>query len=154
VTMGDAHHPAPRRGLSSPTFARPPRSPLLTWRDMQHLVVRASKPAQLEAKDWRINGVGRQGAVGPGREWGAVPAGQVTVTLLCSKPPLWLWAAGCWAAGGPGSHVAAYTAAEEMRHPGCAHPHVREAPPQPSPVHTCHLPGPLLTPVIAQGRES
>nr|XP_021497511.1 proprotein convertase subtilisin/kexin type 4 isoform X3 [Meriones unguiculatus] len=42
-------------------------NPLLTWRDMQHLVVRASRPAQLQAEDWRINGVGRQGAAGPGR---------------------------------------------------------------------------------------
>nr|XP_048316099.1 proprotein convertase subtilisin/kexin type 4 isoform X2 [Myodes glareolus] len=42
-------------------------NPLLTWRDLQHLVVRASRPAQLQAEDWRINGVGRQGAAGPGR---------------------------------------------------------------------------------------
>ncbi|XP_012878148.1 PREDICTED: proprotein convertase subtilisin/kexin type 4 [Dipodomys ordii] len=35
-------------------------NPLLSWRDLQHLVVRASKPAQLQAEDWRVNGVGRQ----------------------------------------------------------------------------------------------
>ncbi|KAM8926761.1 proprotein convertase subtilisin/kexin type 4 isoform 3-T3 [Lycaon pictus] len=35
-------------------------NPFLTWRDMQHLVVRASRPAQLQAEDWRTNGVGRQ----------------------------------------------------------------------------------------------
>ncbi|XP_040846144.1 proprotein convertase subtilisin/kexin type 4 [Ochotona curzoniae] len=35
-------------------------NPFLTWRDMQHLVVRASKPAQLQAEDWTTNGVGRQ----------------------------------------------------------------------------------------------
>uniref|UniRef100_A0A8C2LRN3 Prohormone convertase 3 n=1 Tax=Cricetulus griseus TaxID=10029 RepID=A0A8C2LRN3_CRIGR len=35
-------------------------NPLLTWRDLQHLVVRASRPALLQAEDWRINGVGRQ----------------------------------------------------------------------------------------------
>ncbi|XP_008591576.1 PREDICTED: proprotein convertase subtilisin/kexin type 4 [Galeopterus variegatus] len=35
-------------------------NPFLTWRDMQHLVVRASKPAQLQAEDWSTNGVGRQ----------------------------------------------------------------------------------------------
>ncbi|XP_036614156.1 proprotein convertase subtilisin/kexin type 4 [Trichosurus vulpecula] len=35
-------------------------NPFLTWRDMQHLVVRASKPAQLQAEDWAINGVGRK----------------------------------------------------------------------------------------------
>ncbi|KAM5230562.1 proprotein convertase subtilisin/kexin type 4 isoform 6-T6 [Hipposideros larvatus] len=35
-------------------------NPFLTWRDMQHLVVRASRRAQLQAEDWRTNGVGRQ----------------------------------------------------------------------------------------------
>ncbi|XP_066109494.1 proprotein convertase subtilisin/kexin type 4 [Saccopteryx bilineata] len=35
-------------------------NPFLTWRDMQHLVVRASRQAHLQAKDWRTNGVGRQ----------------------------------------------------------------------------------------------
>ncbi|XP_063476689.1 proprotein convertase subtilisin/kexin type 4 isoform X4 [Symphalangus syndactylus] len=35
-------------------------NPFLTWRDVQHLVVRASKPAHLQAEDWRTNGVGRQ----------------------------------------------------------------------------------------------
>ncbi|XP_076977422.1 proprotein convertase subtilisin/kexin type 4 isoform X3 [Tamandua tetradactyla] len=35
-------------------------NPFLSWRDMQHLVVRASRPAQLQAEDWRVNGVGRQ----------------------------------------------------------------------------------------------
>ncbi|NXG75250.1 FURIN protein, partial [Baryphthengus martii] len=32
----------------------------LTWRDMQHLVVRTSKPAHLNANDWVTNGVGRK----------------------------------------------------------------------------------------------
>uniref|UniRef100_A0A672HPN2 Furin (paired basic amino acid cleaving enzyme) a n=1 Tax=Salarias fasciatus TaxID=181472 RepID=A0A672HPN2_SALFA len=32
----------------------------LTWRDMQHLVVRTSHPAHLLADDWRTNGVGRK----------------------------------------------------------------------------------------------
>ncbi|KAK7913053.1 hypothetical protein WMY93_013264 [Mugilogobius chulae] len=32
----------------------------LTWRDMQHLVVRTSQPAHLLANDWRSNGVGRK----------------------------------------------------------------------------------------------
>ncbi|XP_033615631.1 proprotein convertase subtilisin/kexin type 4 isoform X2 [Fukomys damarensis] len=35
-------------------------NPFLTWRDTQHLVVRASKPAHLQAEDWSTNGVGRQ----------------------------------------------------------------------------------------------
>uniref|UniRef100_A0A8D2JB89 P/Homo B domain-containing protein n=1 Tax=Varanus komodoensis TaxID=61221 RepID=A0A8D2JB89_VARKO len=35
-------------------------NPKLTWRDMQHLVVRASHPAHLQADDWAVNGVGRK----------------------------------------------------------------------------------------------
>ncbi|XP_034973167.2 proprotein convertase subtilisin/kexin type 4 [Zootoca vivipara] len=35
-------------------------NPALTWRDMQHLVVRASRPAHLQADDWAVNGVGRK----------------------------------------------------------------------------------------------
>ncbi|XP_023239624.1 furin-like protease 1 [Centruroides sculpturatus] len=31
----------------------------LTWRDMQHIVVRTANPANLFAKDWAVNGVGR-----------------------------------------------------------------------------------------------
>ncbi|KZS04479.1 Amontillado [Daphnia magna] len=31
----------------------------LTWRDMQHIVVRTAKPANLKADDWQVNGVGR-----------------------------------------------------------------------------------------------
>lgn len=45
---------------------------------MQHLVVRASRPAQLQAEDWRTNGVGRQGEAGlAGGDWGAVPVESV-----------------------------------------------------------------------------
>uniref|UniRef100_A0A8C5E7E4 P/Homo B domain-containing protein n=1 Tax=Gouania willdenowi TaxID=441366 RepID=A0A8C5E7E4_GOUWI len=32
----------------------------LTWRDMQHLVVKTSLPVHLSAGDWRANGVGRR----------------------------------------------------------------------------------------------
>ncbi|OPJ86620.1 proprotein convertase subtilisin/kexin type 4 [Patagioenas fasciata monilis] len=35
-------------------------NPALTWRDMQHLVVRSSQPAHLQAEDWAVNGVGRK----------------------------------------------------------------------------------------------
>uniref|UniRef100_A0A8C9FG88 Proprotein convertase subtilisin/kexin type 4 n=1 Tax=Pavo cristatus TaxID=9049 RepID=A0A8C9FG88_PAVCR len=35
-------------------------NPALTWRDVQHLVVRASRPAHLQAEDWAVNGVGRK----------------------------------------------------------------------------------------------
>lgn len=31
----------------------------LTWRDMQHIVVRTARPENLRAKDWKTNGVGR-----------------------------------------------------------------------------------------------
>nr|CAH0111545.1 unnamed protein product [Daphnia galeata] len=31
----------------------------LTWRDMQHIVVRTARPANLKADDWQVNGVGR-----------------------------------------------------------------------------------------------
>lgn len=34
----------------------------LTWRDMQHIVVRTAKPANLKADDWQVNGVGRNGS--------------------------------------------------------------------------------------------
>lgn len=34
-------------------------NPKLTWRDMQHIVVRTAKPANLRTADWQTNGVGR-----------------------------------------------------------------------------------------------
>eukprot|EP00096_Caligus_rogercresseyi_P008356 TRINITY_DN2704_c0_g1_i1.p1 TRINITY_DN2704_c0_g1~~TRINITY_DN2704_c0_g1_i1.p1 ORF type:complete len:473 (+),score=121.86 TRINITY_DN2704_c0_g1_i1:1144-2562(+) len=34
-------------------------NPNLTWRDVQHLVVRTSRPANLRAPDWRMNAMGR-----------------------------------------------------------------------------------------------
>ncbi|PRD33332.1 UNVERIFIED_CONTAM: Fur1 [Trichonephila clavipes] len=34
-------------------------NPNLTWRDMQHIVVRTAKPENLFARDWATNGVGR-----------------------------------------------------------------------------------------------
>ncbi|NXL07069.1 PCSK4 convertase, partial [Mesembrinibis cayennensis] len=35
-------------------------NPALTWRDLQHLVIRTSKPAHLQAEDWAVNGAGRK----------------------------------------------------------------------------------------------
>ncbi|MBN3302954.1 PCSK4 convertase, partial [Amia calva] len=35
-------------------------NPTLTWRDVQHIVIRASRAAGLNADDWRPNGVGRR----------------------------------------------------------------------------------------------
>lgn len=43
-------------GIAALTLQANPR---LTWRDMQHLVVRTAKPNNLHAPDWRPNGVGR-----------------------------------------------------------------------------------------------
>lgn len=51
----------------------------LTWRDMQHLVVRTSHPAHLLTNDWRTNGVGRKGTAAPSE---FSPA-------LCSLQALW-----------------------------------------------------------------
>jgi furin len=33
----------------------------LNWRDMQHIVVRTAKSDHLIARDWQVNGVGRNG---------------------------------------------------------------------------------------------
>ena len=50
-----------------------PCSANLTWRDMQHLVVRTSQPAHLSADDWKTNGMGRRGRAGRRR-------------LCCTRP--------------------------------------------------------------------
>uniref|UniRef100_A0A671Y1I7 Furin (paired basic amino acid cleaving enzyme) b n=1 Tax=Sparus aurata TaxID=8175 RepID=A0A671Y1I7_SPAAU len=47
----------------------------LTWRDMQHLVVRTSQPGRLSAVDWRTNGVGRR--VSHSYGYGLLDAGAV-----------------------------------------------------------------------------
>lgn len=33
--------------------------PLLTWRDVQHVIIQTSRPENLKAPDWKTNGVGR-----------------------------------------------------------------------------------------------
>ncbi|KAM7140058.1 proprotein convertase subtilisin/kexin type 4 isoform 3-T3 [Molossus nigricans] len=58
-------------------------NPFLTWRDMQHLVVRASRQAHLQAEDWRTNGVGRQ--VSHHYGYGLLDAG-----LLVDLARMWL----------------------------------------------------------------
>lgn len=35
-------------------------NPDLTWRDVQHILVRTSKPGNLKAPDWKLNGVNRK----------------------------------------------------------------------------------------------
>lgn len=42
-------------------FVSFPISSHLTWRDLQHIVVRTAKPANLLARDWITNGVNRNG---------------------------------------------------------------------------------------------
>lgn len=62
-------------------------NPRLTWRDMQHIVVRTAKPANLVAKDWRTNALGRNvshafgyglmdaaAMINMARRWTTVPA--------------------------------------------------------------------------------
>ncbi|KAI6174897.1 Peptidase S8 S53 and Proprotein convertase domain containing protein [Aphelenchoides bicaudatus] len=69
-------------GIAALTLEANPR---LTWRDMQHIVVRTSNPAGLKAGDWKTNGVGRNvshsfgyGLLNAGamlaRVWRTVPA--------------------------------------------------------------------------------
>ncbi|KAL2089007.1 hypothetical protein ACEWY4_015906 [Coilia grayii] len=35
-------------------------NPLISWRDVQHLLVRTSRPVHLKAKDWKTNGAGHR----------------------------------------------------------------------------------------------
>ncbi|XP_036399472.1 furin (paired basic amino acid cleaving enzyme) a [Megalops cyprinoides] len=71
----------------------------LTWRDMQHLVVRTSHPAHLTTNDWKTNGVGRRvshsygyglldaGAmVALARNWTNVGPQQKCVLSMVSEP--------------------------------------------------------------------
>ena len=39
----------------------------LTWRDVQHLLVKTSRPAHLKANDWKTNGAGHKGVELPVR---------------------------------------------------------------------------------------
>ncbi|KAI1889765.1 hypothetical protein AGOR_G00166300 [Albula goreensis] len=71
----------------------------LTWRDMQHLVVRTSHPAHLSTADWRTNGVGRRvshsygyglldasAMVALARNWTNVGPQQKCVLSMVSEP--------------------------------------------------------------------
>ena len=35
-------------------------NPALTWRDVQHVIVRTARPVNLKATDWRTNGMDRK----------------------------------------------------------------------------------------------
>ncbi|XP_030045612.1 proprotein convertase subtilisin/kexin type 6 [Microcaecilia unicolor] len=65
-------------------------NPRLTWRDVQHLIVKTSRPAHLKAPDWKINGAGRrvshlygfglvdaEGMVVEAKKWKPAPAQHV-----------------------------------------------------------------------------
>lgn len=71
----------------------------LTWRDMQHLVVRTSQPAHLLTNDWRTNGVGRKvshsygyglldagGIVSMAKTWTNVGPQRKCVITMVSEP--------------------------------------------------------------------
>lgn len=56
----------------------------LTWRDMQHLVVRTSQPAHLLTNDWRTNGVGRKGTAAPFKFSSTLRSLQMPARLIIS----------------------------------------------------------------------
>lgn len=58
----------------------------LTWRDMQHLVVRSSHPAHLLTNDWRTNGVGRKGTASPPKFSSALCSFQTLLRLRDARP--------------------------------------------------------------------
>nr|KAF6411260.1 proprotein convertase subtilisin/kexin type 6 [Rousettus aegyptiacus] len=66
----------------------------LTWRDVQHLLVKTSRPAHLKANDWTVNGAGHkvshlygfglvdaEALVVEAQKWTAVPAQHVCVAV-------------------------------------------------------------------------
>ncbi|KAG8516364.1 Proprotein convertase subtilisin/kexin type 6, partial [Galemys pyrenaicus] len=71
----------------------------LTWRDVQHLLVKTSRPAHLKASDWKVNGAGHkvshlygfglvdaEALVMEAKKWTAVPA-QHTCVVAADKRP-------------------------------------------------------------------
>lgn len=60
----------------------------LTWRDMQHLVVRTSNPAHLSTNDWKINGVGRRGK-SPSRCFSSLPPFPFPSSVSFHFPAAW-----------------------------------------------------------------
>uniref|UniRef100_F6YWW9 P/Homo B domain-containing protein n=1 Tax=Ciona intestinalis TaxID=7719 RepID=F6YWW9_CIOIN len=63
-------------------------NPNLTWRDMQHLVVRTAKPDGLSVDDWQQNGVGKRGAVSHAFGYGLMDAyGMVTLARNWTNVP-------------------------------------------------------------------
>ncbi|GAB1292188.1 Proprotein convertase subtilisin/kexin type 6 [Apodemus speciosus] len=71
----------------------------LTWRDVQHLLVKTSRPAHLKASDWKVNGAGHkvshlygfglvdaEALVLEARKWTAVPSQHTCVATTDKRP--------------------------------------------------------------------
>ncbi|KAG8145143.1 hypothetical protein E2320_013511 [Naja naja] len=74
-------------------------NPLLTWRDVQHLLVKTSRPVHLLAPDWKTNGAGRrvshlygfglvdaESLVMEAKRWKTIPAQHICVGTSNKKP--------------------------------------------------------------------
>uniref|UniRef100_A0A663N168 Proprotein convertase subtilisin/kexin type 6 n=1 Tax=Athene cunicularia TaxID=194338 RepID=A0A663N168_ATHCN len=74
-------------------------NPLLTWRDVQHLLVKTSRPVHLRAADWKTNGAGHKvshlygfglvdadAIVVEAKKWKAVPPQHICVGSLDRVP--------------------------------------------------------------------
>ncbi|XP_040824699.1 proprotein convertase subtilisin/kexin type 6 isoform X1 [Ochotona curzoniae] len=71
----------------------------LTWRDVQHLLVKTSRPAHLKASDWKVNGAGHkvshlygfglvdaEALVLEAKKWTAVPSQHMCVATVDKRP--------------------------------------------------------------------
>ncbi|XP_074151098.1 proprotein convertase subtilisin/kexin type 6 isoform X1 [Sminthopsis crassicaudata] len=71
----------------------------LTWRDVQHLLVKTSRPAHLKASDWKVNGAGHkvshlygfglvdaEGIVVEAKKWKAVPSQHMCIAASDKRP--------------------------------------------------------------------
>ncbi|XP_042331835.1 proprotein convertase subtilisin/kexin type 6 [Sceloporus undulatus] len=78
-------------------------NPLLTWRDIQHLLVKTSRPVHLMAPDWKTNGAGHrvshlygfglvdaEALVVEAKKWQMVPAQHICVGTSNKKPSWFL----------------------------------------------------------------
>uniref|UniRef100_G1PZP8 P/Homo B domain-containing protein n=1 Tax=Myotis lucifugus TaxID=59463 RepID=G1PZP8_MYOLU len=75
----------------------------LTWRDVQHLLVKTSRPAHLKANDWKVNGAGHkvshlygfglvdaEALVLEAKKWTAVPSQHTCVAFTDKRPRVFL----------------------------------------------------------------
>ncbi|XP_036211695.1 proprotein convertase subtilisin/kexin type 6 isoform X5 [Myotis myotis] len=71
----------------------------LTWRDVQHLLVKTSRPAHLKANDWKVNGAGHkvshlygfglvdaEALVLQAKKWTAVPSQHTCIAFTDKRP--------------------------------------------------------------------